>query len=73
MRRAFTLVELLVVVAIIAIVAAVAPPNFLEAQTRANGSRIEADMRSAATALEAYRVDHDACPTYDHFAKEKPP
>lgn len=59
----FTLIELLIVVAIIAILAAIAVPNFLEAQTRAKVSRIQADMRSFATALETYIVDHNMeCP-----------
>jgi type II secretory pathway pseudopilin PulG len=49
---------LLIVVAIIAILAAIAVPNFLEAQTRAKVSRTHADMRSLATALEAYAVDN---------------
>jgi prepilin-type N-terminal cleavage/methylation domain-containing protein len=56
-KRGFTLIELLIVVAIIAILALIAVPNFLEAQTRAKVSRIKADMRSLATALEAYYVD----------------
>ncbi|MFP4381666.1 MAG: prepilin-type N-terminal cleavage/methylation domain-containing protein [Candidatus Sumerlaeia bacterium] len=59
-RRAFTLIELLIVVAIIAILAAIAVPNFLEAQTRAKISRIKADMRSLTTALEAYSLDHNS-------------
>ncbi|MEQ8820646.1 MAG: prepilin-type N-terminal cleavage/methylation domain-containing protein [Sumerlaeia bacterium] len=61
-RRAFTLIELLIVVAIIAILAAIAVPNFLEAQTRSKVSRVKADMRSVATALESYRVDNNKYP-----------
>ncbi len=55
---AFTLIELLIVVAIIAILAAIAVPNFLEAQTRAKVSRVKADFRSLGTALETYALDH---------------
>jgi type II secretion system protein G len=62
MRRGFTLIELLIVVAIIAILAAIALPNFIEAQTRAKISRVRADMRTVATALEAYRVDQNRYP-----------
>lgn len=60
MNRAFTLIELLIVVAIIAILAAIAVPNFLEAQTRAKVSRAKADMRSLATAIETYHLDANA-------------
>jgi prepilin-type N-terminal cleavage/methylation domain-containing protein len=60
----FTLIELLIVVAIIAILAAIAVPNFLEAQTRAKVSRVRADLRSAATALEAYRIDNNQYPLH---------
>ena len=62
-RSAFTLIELLIVVAIIAILAAIAVPNFLEAQTRSKVSRCLADMRTVATALEMYRVDSNRYPT----------
>jgi len=60
--RGFTLIELLIVVAIIAILAAIAVPNFLEAQVRAKVSRVKADMRSIATAIEAYSVDTNLYP-----------
>lgn len=56
---AFTLIELLIVVAIIAILAAIAVPNFLEAQIRAKVSRVKADQRTLATAIESYTVDHN--------------
>lgn len=61
-HKAFTLIELLIVVAIIAILAAIAVPNFLEAQTRAKVSRAKADMRSMGTAIETYRVDGNSYP-----------
>ena len=61
-RKGFTLIELLIVVAIIAILAAIAVPNFLEAQTRARVSRVKADMRTYATAIEAYIVDNNIVP-----------
>jgi type II secretion system protein G len=64
-RRGFTLIELLIVVAIITILAAIAVPNFLEAQVRAKVSRSVADLRTVATALEAYAVDANHYPPND--------
>lgn len=61
-QQGFTLIELLIVVAIIAILAAIAVPNFLEAQVRSKVSRVKSDMRSVATALESYMVDHNTYP-----------
>ena len=58
----FTLIELLIVVTIIAILAAIAVPNFLEAQVRAKVGRAKADLRSLATALEAYEIDANHYP-----------
>ncbi|MBI5154133.1 prepilin-type N-terminal cleavage/methylation domain-containing protein [Candidatus Poribacteria bacterium] len=69
----FTLIELLVVVAVIAILAAIAVPNLLEAQTRSKVSRTEADCRSLAVALEAYRVDQNNYPPENYTSPELVP
>ncbi len=60
--KAFTLIELLIVVAIIAILAAIAVPNFLEAQVRSKIARVKSDHRTLVTAIESYRVDNPAYP-----------
>jgi len=60
--NAFTLIELLIVVAIIGILAAIAVPNFLNAQLRAKIARVEGDLRSMKTAIEMYRADNPGYP-----------
>src|SRR6478752_6290100 len=65
-RAAFTLIELLIVVAIIAILAAIAVPNFLEAQTRSKVSRTMSDLRTLSLAIESYVVDNNKPPIDGH-------
>lgn len=61
-RTAFTLIELLIVVAIIAILAAIAVPNFLEAQTRAKIARVQSDLRTISLGMDTYKLDNNKFP-----------
>lgn len=63
-KQGFTLIELLIVVAIIGILAAIAVPNFLNAQVRAKIAAVKADFNSLTTAMESYRLDANAYPTW---------
>lgn len=63
----FTLIEILVVVAILGIIVAIAVINYLNAIGRARQRRSMSDMRGIATALEAYAADLDRYPPSGAF------
>ncbi|HOL92935.1 MAG TPA: prepilin-type N-terminal cleavage/methylation domain-containing protein [bacterium] len=65
----FTLIELLIVVAIIGILAAIAVPNFLNAQTRAKITRSYTDMGALHTALDMYFLDRNDFPRSNYVER----
>src|SRR6059058_1211664 len=53
----FTLVEIMIVVAIIALLAAIAVPGFLRARKRAQASKILNDLRLIDSAIDQYAIE----------------
>ena len=56
-RNGFTLVEIMIVVAIIALLAAIAVPGFLRARKRSQASRILNDLRMIDAAVDQYAIE----------------
>jgi prepilin-type N-terminal cleavage/methylation domain-containing protein len=56
-KRAFTLVEIMIVVAIIALLASIAVPGFLRARKRAQAARILNDLRLIDSAIDQYAIE----------------
>lgn len=56
-RRGFTLVEIMIVVAIIALLAAIAVPGFLRARKRAQATKILNDLRLIDSAIDQYAIE----------------
>ena len=56
-RGGFTLVEIMIVVAIIALLAAIAVPNFLRARKRSQATRVLEDLRLIDAAVDQYAIE----------------
>ncbi len=56
--RGFTVIELLIVIAIIAILISIALPSFKGMQQEARKTRALADIKTLRIAMEAYYLDH---------------
>jgi len=67
--KGFSLIELLIVVAIISIITAIVVPNLMSANIRAKVSGVKADMGSVAIALEDYKVDYGEYPRDSRFSR----
>ena len=62
-RSGFTLVEILIVVVILGILAAIVIPQFTDASTQAKNSSVQADLQTIRSQIELYKIQHtDALP-----------
>ena len=62
-ERGFTLIELMIVVSIIAILAGILIPNFVNARAQAMTAACESNLRSIATAAELFFADQQVYPS----------
>jgi general secretion pathway protein G len=62
-QRGFTLIEMMIVVAIIAILVSILVPNFVRARAQAQTAACEANLKEIATALELYETDNEHYPS----------
>lgn len=71
MKPTFTLLELVLVAGVVAVLATVAMPNYVDARLRAQTADVQVELNAVTSALLRYRVDTNAFPqvaTYSHAA-----
>lgn len=69
--HAFTLVEVLIVVIVLGILAAIVVPQFSEATTDAKVSALTSNLQTIRSQIQLYKMQHnDTYPTYASFANQ---
>jgi len=61
-KKGFTLVEILIVVVILGILAAIVIPQFTEASTEAKKSSLRSDLQTVRSQIELYKIQHNDNP-----------
>jgi len=69
--KGFTLVELLIVVAIVGIISAIAIPNLMNAVDKGKQKRTMSDLRAIGSAVEVYAIENATYPTASTVAAIK--